>query len=73
MGAKLAVGGVTRSGALGIGPWPANPNNYAFFGVGTLNQSDEKNYAVLQKVSENLQDNKIDKGRTLLNSPVDIR
>jgi len=73
LGAKLAVGGVTRSGALGIGPWPANPNNYVFFGVGTLNQSDEKNYALLQKFTGIDQSNRKDKGRTFLNSPVDIR
>ncbi|MCH7675424.1 tail fiber domain-containing protein [candidate division KSB1 bacterium] len=67
LGAKLIVNGRTSSGALGIGPWPANPNKHVFFGVGTLNQSDAKNYALLQAFEGTA------KGRTYLNSPKDIR
>lgn len=67
LGSKLIVNGRTSSGALGIGPWPANPEEYVFFGVGTLDQSNAGNYALLQS----FQGSK--KGNTILNSPVDIK
>ena len=67
LGSKLFVNGRTSSGALGIGPWPANPDNYVFFGVGTLNQSNAGNYALLQSFQGSR------KGNTILNSPVDIK
>ena len=66
-GAKLIVGGMTGSGALTIGPWPASPTNSVFFGVSTLSQSESKNYALIQSFAGSA------KGRTFLNSPVDIR
>ena len=60
----LDVNGRTKSGALSIGPWPANPNGYVFFGSNAIDQAAAQNYALLQARTG---------GRTYLNSPVDIR
>jgi hypothetical protein len=62
---KLDVDGRIKSGALSIGPWPAN-SRYLFFGVNTLDQTQAGNYALLQGSTS-------EPGRTFLNSPVDIR
>jgi hypothetical protein len=62
----LDVNGRVKSGSLSVGPWPANPANYMFLGVNTLNQALAGNYALLQGVTDG-------PGRTFLNSPVDIR
>lgn len=64
---SLDVNGRMKAGGLTIGPWPANPANYVFFGTNVLNQASAGNYALLQDTSG------ADKGRTYLNSPVDIR
>ncbi|MEZ4731288.1 MAG: tail fiber domain-containing protein [Caldilineaceae bacterium] len=64
---QLEVAGRVKSGALTVGPWPANPNAYVFFGANTLNQAEAGNYALLQDVAG------AGRGRTYLNSPVDIR
>jgi len=64
--ALLDVAGVARFGALSIGPWPAN-NNYAHFGVTTLNQAADSNYALLQSSAGD------DAGTTYLNSPASIQ
>jgi hypothetical protein len=61
---KLDVNGRIKSGALSIGPWPAN-SNYLFFGVNTLDQRQAGNYALLQGSGA-------EAGRTFLNSPVEI-
>jgi hypothetical protein len=44
---RLHVDGRIRAGAMTMGPWPANPGNYAFVGSNLLDQSDQKNYALL--------------------------
>jgi hypothetical protein len=62
----LDVSGRIKSGALTIGPWPANPNGYTFFGTNVLNQADAGNYALLQGAAES-------RGVTFLNSPVSIQ
>jgi hypothetical protein len=62
----LEVNGRIKSGALTIGPWPANPNRYTFFGTNALNQADAGNYALLQAAAD------VDQGVTFLNSPVSI-
>jgi len=64
---RLDVNGRTKSGKLTIGPWPANPNRYVFFGTNSLDQAKAGNYALLQDASG------ANVGRTFLNSPVDIR
>ncbi len=64
---RLDVNGRTKSGKLTIGPWPANPNRYVFFGTNSLDQASAGNYALLQEASG------ANAGRTFLNSPVDIR
>lgn len=64
----LEVNGRVKSGALTVGPWPANPSTYVFFGTNALDQSAAGNYALLQAVSSG-----DSPGRTYLNSPVDIR
>jgi hypothetical protein len=64
---SLEVNGRIKSGALTIGPWPANPNRYTFFGTNALNQADAGNYALLQAAAD------VDQGVTYLNSPVSIR
>ncbi|MCI0393438.1 MAG: tail fiber domain-containing protein [Chloroflexi bacterium] len=69
--AKVAKAGDTMtgaltSGALTIGPWPANPSNYVFFGTNALNQSQAGNYALLQGSGS-------ETGSTFLNSPENIR
>ena len=63
---RLDVNGRVKSGSLTMGPWPANPTGYMFFGVNTLNQAGAGNYALLQGIADG-------PGRTFLNSPVDIR
>ena len=63
----LDVAGRIRSGALTIGPWPAS-GNYVFFGTNTLDQAQAGNYALLQQSSAGS-----GRGRTFLNSSVDIR
>ena len=63
----LDVNGRVKSGALSMGPWPANASNFVFWGTNALNQSSSENYALLQGTTgSNL-------GRTYLNSPLDIR
>jgi hypothetical protein len=62
----LEVNGRIKSGALTIGPWPANPNGYMFLGTNALNQADAGNYALLQGAAA-------DPGVTFLNSPANIR
>jgi hypothetical protein len=62
---KLDVNGLIKAGSLSIGPWP-HDRNYLFFGVNTLNQTQQGNYALLQGSGA-------EPGRTFLNSPVDIR
>jgi hypothetical protein len=62
----LEVAGRIKSGALTIGPWPASPESYAFFGANTLNQTQAANYALLQGTAGS------ELGRTYLNSPLDI-
>ena len=63
---QLEVNGRIKSGALTVGPWPANPANYAFFGANTLDHRDAGNYALLQGAVDN-------KGITFLNSPESIK
>src|SRR5689334_6592304 len=41
---KLEVAGRTRIGSVTIGPWPANPGPYSFFGSSALDQADQRNY-----------------------------
>jgi len=62
----LHVNGRIRSGALTIGDWPADAR-YVLIGTSTLNQADNRNYALLQDSGHNAV------GRTHLNSPLDIR
>ena len=63
----LDVNGRVKSGALSMGPWPANASNFVFWGTNALDQSSSENYALLQGTTgSNL-------GRTYLNSPLDIR
>jgi len=64
-GEPLEVNGRIKSGALTVGPWPANPN-YVFFGTNALDQASAGNYALLQGVVA-------EKGATFLNSPEYIR
>jgi hypothetical protein len=61
----LDVNGRIKSGALSIGPWPANAG-YMFVGTSALDQSAAGNYALLQGAAA-------DKGITFLNSPENIR
>jgi hypothetical protein len=63
----LDVNGRVKAGSVGIGPWPANPNFYAYFGTTNINQAAAVNYALLQGTTGG------DTGRTFLNSPLDIR
>ncbi len=63
----LEVNGRIKVGALAIGPWPANPGNYVFFGATNLDQSQAGNYALLQGASA------ADNGTTYLNSPASVR
>ena len=44
---RLDVDGRIRAGALTMGPWPANPANYAFIGSSLQNQSNAGDYALL--------------------------
>lgn len=44
---RLDVEGRIRAGALSMGPWPANPANYAFIGSNLQNQNSAGNYALL--------------------------
>lgn len=62
---KLEVTGRVRASAATIGPWPANPSRYSFFGSSAIDQNDQRNYAVLQS-------NDAD-GMTFVNSPSQIR
>ncbi|MGR9052233.1 MAG: tail fiber domain-containing protein [Gammaproteobacteria bacterium] len=64
---RLDVGGRIKADKLTVGPWPANPLSYVFFGTNSLNQADAGSYALLQGASGG------DTGRTFLNSPLDIR
>ncbi len=61
---KLEVSGRVRAGAVTIGPWPANPAAYSFFGSSALDQGDQRNYALLQSNDAN--------GYTFLNSPTKV-
>ncbi len=58
----LEVNGRIKSGALTMGPWPANPTQYVFFGTNALDQANVGNYALLQGIAA-------EKGVTFLNSP----
>jgi hypothetical protein len=44
---RLDVDGRVRAGALSMGPWPANPANYAFIGSNLQDQTKDGNYALL--------------------------
>jgi hypothetical protein len=61
----LDVNGRIKSGALTMGPWPANPS-YMFLGTNVLNQADPGNYALLQGAAAS-------PGVTFLNSPASIQ
>lgn len=61
---NLDVNGRIKSGALTVGPWPANAGSYVFFGSNALDQSGAGNYALLQDINN---------GTTFLNSPVSIQ
>src|SRR5215510_301557 len=61
----LDVNGRIKSGALTMGPWPANPS-YMFLGTNVLNQADPGNYALLQGAAGS-------PGVTFLNSPASIQ
>jgi len=63
---KLDVNGRVKSGALSLGPWPAN-GSYMYFGVNTLAQTQAGNYALLQQAVGD------GTGTTFLNSPLSIR
>ena len=63
---RLDVAGRVKAGELTLGPWPHNAS-YGFAGVNTLPQNNAQNYALLQQSKGN------GRGRTFLNSPVDIR
>lgn len=60
---RLEVTGRVRASMANIGPWPANPPAYSFFGSSGLDQADQRNYALLQAN---------DSGATFLNSPSQI-
>jgi len=61
---KLEVAGRIRAASANIGPWPANPAAYSFFGSSALDQANQVNYALLQSNDGN--------GATFLNSPSQI-
>jgi hypothetical protein len=63
---RLDVAGRVRAGGLSIGPWPANPNGYAFVGSNLLDQAQVGNYALLVGTGS-------ESGTTFLNSPGAIR
>ncbi|MGC2776849.1 MAG: hypothetical protein WA418_14570 [Bradyrhizobium sp.] len=63
----LEVNGRIKAALLAIGPWPANPTQYEFFGVTSLDQKQQQNYALLQGSAG------ADLGITFLNSPASIR
>jgi hypothetical protein len=63
---QLSVVGRVKTGALTIGPWPANPGGYVHFGTDSLDQGAAGNYALLQGATGG------DLGRTFVNSPLDI-
>ena len=63
---RLDVAGRVRAGTMTIGPWPANPNGYASIGVNSLDQTDQRNYALAQGTAS-------DPGTTFLNSPTSVR
>src|SRR3954447_24887302 len=42
----LDVGGRVKAASVSIGPWPANPSFYGFFGAAGLNQASAVNYAL---------------------------
>jgi hypothetical protein len=64
-GEPLEVAGRVKAGGLTIGPWLPD-GSYMFVGANSLDQSSETNYAMLQGTSGP------DRGRTFLNSPLDI-
>lgn len=66
-GETLDVNGTIKAGSMSMGSWPANPSNYAFAGTNALDQAVSTNYALLQESQES------GRGRTFLNSPIDIR
>jgi hypothetical protein len=66
-GEQLEVSGRIKAGPLAIGPWPANPAQYVFFGAGTLDQAQQGNYALLQSFGGG------DAGTTFVNSPATVR
>jgi hypothetical protein len=59
---RLEVDGRIKAGRLTIGDWPASPDHFVYFGSNALDQSDHRNYALLQDSA----------GRTYLNSPTAI-
>jgi len=60
----LEVAGRVRAGAACIGPWPANPTHYSYFGSSALDHSNPANYALLQANNST--------GQTFVNSPTKI-
>ncbi len=64
--ARLEVDGRVRAGQLLSGPWPANPTQYGFVGVNSLDQTQAGNYALIQGSGS-------DNGTTYLNSPTSVR
>jgi hypothetical protein len=73
-GEALDVAGRVKAGGLTIGPWEAN-ENYLFVGANSLDQTKLGNYALLQGSANSGASDRgrgSDKGRTFLNSPVDI-
>jgi hypothetical protein len=66
-GEPLDVNGRIKAGALAVGPWPANPGQYVFFGATTLDQAQAGNYALLQSAGGG------DMGVTYLNSSKSIQ
>jgi hypothetical protein len=62
-GEKLEVAGRIKAVNLTVGPWPASPGQYVFFGANTLDQGNAGNYALLQSTGGG------DVGATFVNSP----
>ncbi len=52
-----------KSKELMVGPWPPKPDDYVFFGTNSLDQTNQRNYALVQENNN---------GFTFLNSPYAI-
>jgi Chaperone of endosialidase len=65
-GERLEVDGRIKAGHLTVGDWPPGPNDpdlaFAFFGNNALDQTNFRNYALIQGTD----------GGTFLNSPVEV-